>query len=232
MPSIDPGLDSTNPIIVHSTPTQTADATSIGTAELGSIGAPRQNESNVIEILAGQADTERVRLDAEQEIPEQDTSDAPFDSGTEHEALHNPTALLLSCNGGKSLSLEEHTVLGQLIVSHKLEVTFDAERFWKSIWRYSRSTENSREGRETNHLVIVDPNVKNMTSTSMSFTSSALEQQHSIINTCPPCRIVFVAWDAIGRLCASNKRLAELWTTEAPMCMNVANGTASLTGLR
>ena len=144
--------------------------------------------------------------------------------------MRRSTALLLSRHGEDPLSLGEHAGLEKVFVSHGLDVTFDAERFWISISRRSSPIENNLEALEIGHLVIVEPNVKSVAGTAISFTLSALEQHYSILSTCLSCRIVFVEWDAIGRLAANNESLMDLWTTETSVCLTVANGTFSLTG--
>jgi len=76
--------------------------------DLDSVGAPREDDSDVIVIPDGQADAERVGLDTAQEIPEHNTEVAVFDDWPEHEAWRYSTALLLFCHGGEPLTPEEY----------------------------------------------------------------------------------------------------------------------------
>jgi len=183
---------------------------SIDIENLDSAGAPGEDGSDMIEIPDSQADPEFARTDTEQEVPEHNIAVVVSKNGLEHQAVRRSTALLLSCRGGEPLSPGEYAGWQKVLVSHGLDVTCDAEHFWRGISRRSSPTENNVEALEIGHLVIVESNVKSVACTAISFTLSALEQYYSILSTCLPYKIVFVKWDAISRLRANIRSLTDL----------------------
>ncbi|KAK5069354.1 hypothetical protein LTR51_008604 [Lithohypha guttulata] len=129
----------------------------------------------------------------------------------------------------KSLSSTSYAAFARLIVSQKLDVTFAKARFWSSVTERSYLTPLNQQGFQRHHLVLVGHYEQSVSITAANFMLSVLERRPSILETCPPSRVDFVAWSIVEDLYHKNVELEGILAMQAFASVIITHGTYTFT---
>jgi len=129
----------------------------------------------------------------------------------------------------ESLSPKRFTAFAQLIISLRLDVTCDEDRFRLSIPERLHPTPIDGRAYQKDYLVLVGDHAKGGPITTASFMLAALKYHRSVLNTCPPCRIDFIELNVIEDMHRENTDFKDPWAVDMSTYLTVARGTYSST---
>ena len=189
--------------------------------------AQRNAETCLTEIPDSQTDAEHGGLEATQEAHSEDIDSATSRDEQESEPSRRLGTLLLWDIEEESLSSESYAAFAQLIISQRLDVTFDEARFWSRVSERSDLTPMDG-GAYQRHLALVGGNAQSVAIRAASFMLSALQHHRSVLDTCPPCGVDFIEWDMVVHLCLRNAAFSDLWGMDSSTYLTVAYGNVRI----
>ncbi|KAK5069417.1 hypothetical protein LTR51_008667 [Lithohypha guttulata] len=199
------------------------------TVELDGARACGNAETCPMEIPDSQPDAEGSEPEAIQEAQSEAVENAGFHDEKESEPLRRLGTLLVWETEKESLSPASYAAFAHLIISCRLDVTFDEERFWSSVTEWSGSTSLDRRVLQRCHLVLVGRYDQSVPTTAADFMLYALKDRRSVLETYPPCRVDFIAWDVLEDVCGKNPDCEDPWAVNASATVIMSHGTYSFT---
>ena len=88
----------------------------------------------------------------------------------------------------------------EMLAACSVEITFNPDVFWHRMIQQTRDDYSENEHDEPTHLVLVDWTHNMVAALAMGFMSTALQRRPRLLDTCHPCKIIFVSWEALKAL--------------------------------